>query len=65
MAEELAGILIVDDEESVRRLLNRRLTDEGYQCHEASNARQALDALCRKNIGLVMLDIKMARKIRS
>jgi response regulator RpfG family c-di-GMP phosphodiesterase len=62
MAEELAGILIVDDEESVRRLLNRRLTDEGYQCHEASNARQALDALRRKNIGLVMLDIKMPEK---
>jgi putative nucleotidyltransferase with HDIG domain len=62
MAEELAGILIVDDEESVRRLLNRRLTDEGYQCHEASNARQALDALRRKNIGLVMLDIKMSGK---
>ncbi len=62
MAEELAGILIVDDEESVRRLLNRRLTDEGYQCHEASNARQALDALRRKNIGLVMLDIKMPGK---
>lgn len=62
MAEELAGILIVDDEESVRRLLNRRLTDEGYQCHEVSNARQALDALRRKNIGLVMLDIKMSGK---
>ncbi|MBL7125804.1 MAG: response regulator [Dehalococcoidales bacterium] len=62
MTEKLTGILIVDDEGSVRRLLRNRLTDEGYQCHEAPNARQALYALRRKNIDLVMLDIKMPGK---
>ncbi len=62
MAAKLEGILIVDDEESVRRLLNNRLTNEGYQCLEAANASQALDELRRKKISLVMLDIKMPGK---
>ena len=62
MAAKLEGILIVDDEESVRRLLNKRLTNEGYQCLEAANASQALDELRRKKISLVLLDIKMPGK---
>jgi len=62
MAEKREGILVVDDEKSVRRLLNNQLTNEGYRCHEASNARQALDELRRNRIGLVMLDIKMPGK---
>ncbi len=62
MASKSAGILVVDDEESVRRLLITQLTDEGYRCHEASNARQVLDELHGNNIGLVMLDIKLPGK---
>ena len=62
MAAKLKRILIVDDEESVRRLLNSRLTSEGYRCLEAANASQALDELRRKKISLVMLDIKMPGK---
>ncbi len=62
MAAKLEGILIVDDEESVRRLLNNRLTNEGYQCLEAANASQALDGMRHKKISLVMLDIKMPGK---
>jgi len=62
MAEKLEKILIVDDEESVRRLLNNKLTIEGYRCREASSARQALDELRHNNIDLVMLDIKMPEK---
>ena len=54
--------MIVDDEASVRRLLNNKLTGDGYLCYEASDAEQALDELHRKKIGLVMLDIKMPGK---
>lgn len=62
MAAKSDGLLIVDDEESVRRLLNNRLTSEGYQCLEAANASQALDKLRHRKISLVMLDIKMPGK---
>jgi response regulator RpfG family c-di-GMP phosphodiesterase len=62
MAAKSEGILIVDDEESIRRLLKSRLANEGYQCLEAANASQALDELRSKKISLVMLDIKMPGK---
>jgi DNA-binding NtrC family response regulator len=35
------NVLIVDDEEMVRQLLNRILTDSGYHCCMASNAAEA------------------------
>lgn len=62
MVKKTESILIVDDEESVRRLLNNKLTNDGYRCLEASDSAEALDELRRKSIGLVMLDIKMPGK---
>ena len=62
MVKKSEGILIVDDEPSVRRLLKNKLTGDGYRCYEAPDAAQALDALRRKKISLVMLDIKMPGK---
>ncbi|MFH1926022.1 MAG: HD domain-containing phosphohydrolase [Chloroflexota bacterium] len=62
MAKKLERILIVDDEESVRKLLNNKLTIDGYRCHEASSARQALYELHHNKVDLVMLDIKMPAK---
>ena len=62
MTEKLDRILVVDDEEAVRRLLNKRLSDEGYQCQEASNAEQALYILRNDTVSLVVLDIRMPGK---
>lgn len=55
-------ILIVDDEEAIRRLLRHKLSSEGYQCGEAGNAKQALEELKSKPAALVILDIKMPGK---
>ncbi len=55
-------ILVVDDEASIRKLLYQKLSDEGYQCQQASNAEQALEALRSNPISLVVLDIKMPGK---
>ncbi len=63
MTEKQEGILIVDDEESIRRLLNQKLSGEGYQCQEAGNAEQALEVLTKSSIALVLLDIKMQGKL--
>lgn len=62
MVKKSEGILIVDDETSIRRLLKNKLTSDGYQCYEAPDAEQALDELRRNKIGLVLLDIKMPGK---
>ncbi|MDQ3136470.1 MAG: response regulator [Gemmatimonadota bacterium] len=63
-AERPAGgytILVVDDEEAVRRLAVRMLTWTGYQAIEARHGREALTAIEQHSgpIHLVLTDIKM------
>ncbi len=55
-------ILLVDDEELIRRLLYKKLSAEGYRCEQAANAEQALEKLKEDSIELVILDIKMPEK---
>jgi len=62
MTEKQKTILIVDDEELIRRLLHQKLSGEGYRCEEAGSAEQALDRLRSNTIELVILDIKMPGK---
>ena len=62
MTEKPEKILIVDDEEAIRRLLHRKLSNDGYQCLEAGSAEQALDKLGSNAISLVILDNRMPGK---
>ena len=55
-------LLLVDDEDAVRRVLYLKLSREGYTCQEANNAEQALHVLETIPIALVILDIKMPGK---
>ena len=55
-------LLLVDDEDTVRRVLYLKLSREGYVCEEANNAEQALHVLETIPIALVILDIKMPGK---
>jgi DNA-binding response OmpR family regulator len=48
-------ILLVDDEEAIRRLLHHKLSSEGYQCREAGDAEQPLDYLGTNPTGLLIL----------
>ncbi len=54
-----ANILVIDDEEVVRRSLSRALDND--QCHveTAVNGRHGLSALARQPFDLVLLDLKM------
>lgn len=52
-------ILIVDDEKTVRRSLNKCLTRSGFSCVEAGDAREALENLEKEPADLVILDIMM------
>jgi len=62
MKEKRGAILLVDDEELIRRLLYQKLSAEGYRCEQAANAEQALVKLKEDSIELVILDIKMPGK---
>jgi putative nucleotidyltransferase with HDIG domain len=53
------NILIVDDEKTVRRSLNRALTLNGFSCNEASNADEAMTSLKNNPADLVILDVMM------
>jgi len=51
------SILIVDDEESIRKSLGAILTDEGYEVLLAESGEQALKILDEESATLVLLDI--------
>jgi len=59
---KIENILIVDDEDSIRRVLNNKLSGEGYKCILATNLEQALDEIRKSTVGLVILNIKMPGK---
>jgi putative nucleotidyltransferase with HDIG domain len=53
------GILVVDDEERIRKFCREVLELQGYNVEEASNGREALRILARKSFSLVLSDIMM------
>jgi PAS domain S-box-containing protein len=52
-------LLLVDDEEDIRRFLGMFLADLGYEVHAAENGVQALELLESVNPSIVLTDIKM------
>ena len=54
-----AHILIVDDDDSIRSLLQQELGDAGYLIAEARNGKQALQMVRDQRPDLIILDIMM------
>jgi DNA-binding response OmpR family regulator len=52
-------ILIVDDEERMRRLIAAYMTKEGYEVYEAENGAQALSVFRSNPVHLILLDVMM------
>ncbi len=52
-------ILVVDDEDNVRKFLQRMLEEAGYGVVTAANGYEALDMMPQTNVSLVLLDIMM------
>lgn len=59
MPQLTARILIVDDEDGIRKTLQAILEDEGYSCVSASNGADALAEIQQQLPDLVLLDIWM------
>ncbi len=51
--------MIVDDEEIICHVLERRLTKEGYLCITAQNGKEALTHFYKNSFSLIISDIKM------
>ena len=52
-------VLIVEDDQATQELLQKRLTQEGWQVVAASNGREALERLTQGPPDLVLLDLMM------
>ena len=52
-------LLIVDDEEKIRRLIGKYAVFEGYKTVEAENGMQAVEMTRRESFDLIILDIMM------
>ena len=55
----MKNILIVDDDYDIRVFINALLKDEGYKITEASNGKECLKILGKKNFDLILLDFFM------
>jgi len=55
-------VLIIDDEEMIRLILNKKLSREGYHCEESGSSEEALKKLGSKPTELAILDINMPGK---
>ena len=59
MEQHEATILVVDDEERIRKLLRMYLERENYVIEEAVNGKQALDKAHESEYDLILLDVMM------
>ena len=57
--QQAAKILIVDDDDSIRSLLQQELGDAGYNVDQASNGKEALARVRANRPALIILDIMM------
>ena len=55
--EEKVTLLVVDDEERIRRLLNMYLTREGYEIEEAVDGAEALEKALANHYDCILLDL--------
>ena len=60
-AAEPPRILVVDDEESIRRLVMAALEDGGYELLEATDGEEAKKAIDRHRIDVAVVDLQMPR----
>ena len=65
MGDKNESILLVDDEEAIRSILNKGLSVRGYDCDEAGDGEEALEKLDSNRSSLVIMDINMPGRLGS
>lgn len=61
MAEEYKGILLVDDDLTLREMYEERLKAEGFTVETAKDGQEALDKATQTRPNLILLDVMMPR----
>ena len=59
LVQETVSVLVVDDDPSIRRMIIAALKRDGYSFIEATNGREALDAMREHHPAAVVLDLMM------
>lgn len=57
--QENFKVLVVDDDARLRSLLERYLSEQGFQVRTVSNAEQMDRLLTRENFNLMILDLML------
>ena len=52
-------ILVIDDDENIRKILVTILTDEGYDVETAATARKAIEKTRKKFYNVALIDIRL------
>jgi CheY-like chemotaxis protein len=58
--ENMAKILVVDDDPDFVQITRTILQAEGYQILDAANGKQALESMCQDKPDLILLDVMMS-----
>src|SRR5215510_11503958 len=60
MEQQVSGlVLVVDDDDGVRRVLSRWAADMGYTVHAAEDADSALDMMREHQVDVALVDVRM------
>ncbi len=57
----MINVLIVENEENIRAIMNKVLTREGYHVIEAKSAEEGLDIIDKNHIDLIVLDLMLPK----
>lgn len=61
MDKGAATVLVVDDEESIRNVLCRKLQSRGYDCDVAADGEEALWRAFMRDFDLILMDVRMPK----
>jgi DNA-binding NtrC family response regulator len=56
---ETARILVIDDDESVRKVLSAALEDEGYEVETAETGKEAIEMSQERFYNMALIDIRL------
>ena len=56
---EVEKVLIVDDEQNMRRTLNDILEDEGYDVATAATGEEAIELCSENDYEIILMDVRM------
>lgn len=59
--EQAARVLVVDDEQSVRQVMVRMLSNAGYRVSAANDGEEALALIAREPVDLIVTDLAMPK----